>query len=179
MTASLIMITLTLSGWQFWCETIWLVTHNHNETHDFILTKKICLARIVYLRARDFHPQLQKGPSGQILNSGWLDWFCYGRMEISRTAWTSEEDEGTLSRTKSTTQHSYPTTWTNQKTCIFAMLAMIHSTYRVTIQLVQNLLLTSKLKFRFGLARPGQARPKRNFCFEVNGRFCTAWLVTL
>ena len=26
-------------------------------------------------------------------------------------------------------------------------------------------------KFHFGLARPGQARPKRNFCTEVNGRF--------
>ena len=37
--------------------------------------------------------------------------------------------------------------------------------YRVTIQLVQNLLLTSKPKFRFGLVCPGLARPKRNFCF--------------
>ena len=45
--------------------------------------------------------------------------------------------------------------------------------YRATIHLVQNLPLTSKLKFRFGLARSGQARPKRNFCCEVNGRFCT------
>ena len=46
--------------------------------------------------------------------------------------------------------------------------------YRVTIPLVQNLPLTSKQKFRFGLARPGQARPKRNFCFKVNGRFVTS-----
>ena len=38
--------------------------------------------------------------------------------------------------------------------------------YRVTIPLVQNLPLTSKQK-----ARPGQARPKQSFCFEVNGRF--------
>ena len=45
------------------------------------------------------------------------------------------------------------------------------SYYRVTITLVQNLLLTSKQKFRFGLARAGQVRPKRNFWFEVNGRF--------
>ena len=45
--------------------------------------------------------------------------------------------------------------------------------YRVTITLVQNLLLTSKQKFRFGLARAGQVRPKRNFWFEVNGRFAT------
>ena len=43
--------------------------------------------------------------------------------------------------------------------------------YRVTITLVQNLLLTSKQKFRFGLARAGQVRPKWNFWFEVNGRF--------
>ena len=43
--------------------------------------------------------------------------------------------------------------------------------YRVTITLVQNLLLTSKQMFRFGLARAGQVRPKRNFWFEVNGRF--------
>ena len=45
--------------------------------------------------------------------------------------------------------------------------------YRVTIQLVQNLPLTTKQKLRFGLTRPGKARPKRHFCFEVNGRFCT------
>ena len=43
--------------------------------------------------------------------------------------------------------------------------------YRVTIQLVQNLLLTTKPKFRFGLAWPGLVRPKQNFIFEVNGRF--------
>ena len=29
------------------------------------------------------------------------------------------------------------------------------------------------------LARPGQARPKRNFSFEVNGRFWTSGIVTL
>ena len=46
--------------------------------------------------------------------------------------------------------------------------------YRVTIQLVANLPLTLKLKFRFGLACPGLARPKWNFCFEVNGRFATS-----
>ena len=46
--------------------------------------------------------------------------------------------------------------------------------YRVTIQLVANLPLTSEQKFRFGLDRPGQARPERNFCFEVNGRFATS-----
>ena len=33
--------------------------------------------------------------------------------------------------------------------------------YRVTYQVVKNLLLTSKQKFRFGLARPGQARPSQ------------------
>ena len=38
---------------------------------------------------------------------------------------------------------------------------------------MQNLLLTLKQKFCFGLARTGQARPKRTFYFEVNGRFCT------
>ena len=46
--------------------------------------------------------------------------------------------------------------------------------YRVTIQLVANFLLTAKQKFRFGLARPGQTMPKRNFCLEVNGRFATS-----
>ena len=49
--------------------------------------------------------------------------------------------------------------------------------YRVTIPLVQNLLLTSKQKFR--LACPGLARPKRNFCFSVNGKFSTSGMVTL
>ena len=51
--------------------------------------------------------------------------------------------------------------------------------YRVTIPLVQNLQLTSRRKFHFGLARPGQARPKQNFCLEVNWRFCTSGMVTL
>ena len=41
----------------------------------------------------------------------------------------------------------------------------------------QNLPLTSKKKFRFGLVRPGQTRPKRNFCFEVKGRFWPTWWV--
>ena len=42
--------------------------------------------------------------------------------------------------------------------------------YRVTHLVDSNLPLTSKQKFCFGLARSGQARPKRNFCFEVKGR---------
>ena len=29
------------------------------------------------------------------------------------------------------------------------------------------------------LARTGQSRPQRNFCFEVNGRFSTSGIVTL
>ena len=41
--------------------------------------------------------------------------------------------------------------------------------YRVTIQLVANLLLTSKHKYRFGLAWP-----KLNFYFEANWRFATS-----
>ena len=49
----------------------------------------------------------------------------------------------------------------------------VQHNYRVTRLLAQNLLLTSKVKFRFSLARPGQAKPKRNFCLEVNRRFCT------
>ena len=36
-------------------------------------------------------------------------------------------------------------------------------TYRVTIQLVQNLPLTSKQKFRFGLPWPGQAKAELLF----------------
>ena len=51
--------------------------------------------------------------------------------------------------------------------------------YRVTHQVDLNLPLTSNQKFRFGLARPGQARPKRNFFFEVNGRFWSSGMVTL
>ena len=48
--------------------------------------------------------------------------------------------------------------------------------YRVTHLLESNLLLTTKQKFSFGLARSGQARsgqarPIRNLCFDVNGRF--------
>ena len=35
--------------------------------------------------------------------------------------------------------------------------------YRVTIQLVANLPLTSEQKFRFGLARPGQAKAELLF----------------
>ena len=51
--------------------------------------------------------------------------------------------------------------------------------YRVTHLLGSNLLLTSKQKLRFGLARSGQARPKRNFCLDVNGRFESRRCVTL
>ena len=51
---------------------------------------------------------------------------------------------------------------------------IIYLVYRVNIQLVANLPLTSEQKFRFGLAWPGLARPKRNFCSEVNGRFATS-----
>ena len=47
----------------------------------------------------------------------------------------------------------------------------INLNYRVTRLLVQNLPLTSKVKFRFGLARPGQARPKRNFTLKSTGGF--------
>ena len=36
-----------------------------------------------------------------------------------------------------------------------------------------------KSKVLFGLACPGLANPKRNFTFEVNGRFCTRRRVTL
>ena len=45
--------------------------------------------------------------------------------------------------------------------------------YRVTIQLVQNLRLTSRQKFRFGLVCPGLARPTRNFFLDLSRSFCT------
>ena len=45
--------------------------------------------------------------------------------------------------------------------------------YRATHQVLANLPLTTKQKFCFGLARPGQDKPKQNFCFDVNGRFAT------
>ena len=44
----------------------------------------------------------------------------------------------------------------------------------MTIPLLQNLQLTWP-----GQARAGQARPERNFCLEVNWRFCTSGMVTL
>ena len=43
--------------------------------------------------------------------------------------------------------------------------------YRVTHQVVTNLLLTSKEKLSFGLTCPGLARPNWNFCFDDKGRF--------
>ena len=46
--------------------------------------------------------------------------------------------------------------------------------YKVTHHVVRNLPLTSKQKFRFGLARQGQARPKRNFCFDVKWEVLTS-----
>ena len=48
--------------------------------------------------------------------------------------------------------------------------------YRVTEQLVQNLLLTSKHKFHFGLAGLGHARPIRNFVSKSTGGFAKAAL---
>ena len=50
---------------------------------------------------------------------------------------------------------------------------MMEEEYRVTHLVDSNFLLTLKHKFRFGLARSGQARTKRNFCFDVKGRFQT------
>ena len=55
----------------------------------------------------------------------------------------------------------------------------IKNIYRLTHLVDSNLLLTSKQKFRFGLARSGQARPIRNFCFGGNGRFESRRCVTL
>ena len=43
--------------------------------------------------------------------------------------------------------------------------------YRVTHHVGSNLPLTSKHKFRFGQVCPDLARPKRNFCSDVKGRF--------
>ena len=42
-----------------------------------------------------------------------------------------------------------------------------------------NLPLESKQKFHFGLTRSGQARPVRNFCFDVSRRFESTRCVTL
>ena len=53
--------------------------------------------------------------------------------------------------------------------CVYTFAILYHHT--VTHLVDSDLLLTSKQKFRFGLARSGQARPIRNFCFDVNGRF--------
>ena len=53
---------------------------------------------------------------------------------------------------------------------------LVECMYRVTHQAVANLPLTSKQQFRFGLARPGQARTvqaKTELCFEVSRRFAT------
>ena len=43
------------------------------------------------------------------------------------------------------------------------MQPLLTSLYRVNIQLVQNLPLTSKHRFRYGLARPGQAKAEPLF----------------
>ena len=42
-----------------------------------------------------------------------------------------------------------------------------------------NLLLTSKQMFRIGLACPDLARPKWNYCFDVNRKFVSTGCVTL
>ena len=49
----------------------------------------------------------------------------------------------------------------------------------VTHLVDSNLPLASKQKFRFGLTRSGQARPIRNFCFDVNRRLESTRCVTL
>ena len=45
-------------------------------------------------------------------------------------------------------------------------VSYLKSFYRVTIQLVANLSLTSKPKFRFGLAWPSQAKAEHLFCSQ-------------
>ena len=49
----------------------------------------------------------------------------------------------------------------------------------MTHRVEPNLPLTSKQKFRFGLAWPDLDRPERNLCFDVNGRFGSTRCVTL
>ena len=51
--------------------------------------------------------------------------------------------------------------------------------YRVTHLVDSNLLLTSKPRFRIGLACPDRARTKWNFCFDANGRFESTRCATL
>ena len=53
-------------------------------------------------------------------------------------------------------------------------LLTLPSIYSVTHHVDSNLPLTSKREFSFDLARQGLVRPKRNFCFEVNGRLESA-----
>ena len=48
-------------------------------------------------------------------------------------------------------------------TQILPVATQVDSEYRVTHQVDSNLPLTSNQKFRFGLSKPGQTRPKRNF----------------
>ena len=60
-----------------------------------------------------------------------------------------------------------------------ALWAWVRRPYRVKHQVGLNLRLTSKEKFRFGLACPDLARQKRNFSLDVNGRFEPTWCVTL
>ena len=73
------------------------------------------------------------------------------------------------------------TIWTIKGKQVFSRTSKIFFIlhYRVTHHVRQNLLLTSKQELSFGLAWPGQARPKRNFCFDVNWRFWRTWCVTL
>ena len=51
--------------------------------------------------------------------------------------------------------------------------------YWVTQQVGSNLPLTSKQKFRFSLTCPDLARPKQNVWFDVNRRFESTRCVTL
>ena len=53
----------------------------------------------------------------------------------------------------------------------FPELNKLEARYRLTIELVTNLPLTSKQNFR--LAWPVLARPKHNFCYVVNRRLVT------
>ena len=65
--------------------------------------------------------------------------------------------------------------------CQLSFLAKMQAgrSYRMTQHVGSNLPLTSKQKFCFCLARSGQVMPKRNLCFDVNGRFEPTCCVTL
>ena len=93
-----------------------------------------------------------------------MQFFIFGQQGVPKMKGHPLQNISRLFRSRSSTEMIH----FGLENLIYFFLGTLNH-YRVTHQVVTNLPLASKQKFRFGLACPDLALPKLNFCFEGNG----------